>query len=192
MKLLKPVIIMMLVSLFVTMASMPCYSNTKSDNDMLNENYSHLTKGFYNLNMEVINDIYIDDAVYISETQDKDIVYGKKNIIDLYHKFFDKIKRKNAKIEIDFRVAIRQSSADQSTDIGYYLVRFHPGKESGEPVSEFAGKFVTVSRLTAEGKWKISVDSNTRSKPEFYYRAKPMPNWYYGKQFIQQSTEQPK
>ena len=183
---------MILVSLFATMASMPCYSNTNSDNDLLNENYNHLTKGFYSLNMGVINDIYIDDAVYISETQDKDIVYGKQNIIDLYHKFFDKIKRKNAKIEIDFRVAIRQSSADQSTDIGYYLVRFHPGKESGEPISEFAGKFVTVSRRTADGKWKLSVDSNTRSKPEFYYRAKPMPNWYYGKQFIQQATEQSK
>ncbi|UJF20900.1 DUF4440 domain-containing protein [Shewanella sp. OMA3-2] len=189
MKLLKPVI-MILVCLLATIASMPGYSNTNADNDMLNENYTLLAKGFYNLNIEVLNDIYSDNAVYISETQDKDILYGKQNIINLYRNFFDKIKRKNAKIEIDFRVAVRQLSEDQSTDIGYYLVRFHPGKESGEPISEFAGKFVTVAKRTAEGKWQINVDSNTRSKPEFYYRAKPMPNWYYGKQFIQQATEQ--
>ena len=180
-----------LLGLLIIASVSPCYGNTQVDNDKLNQNYQFIAQGFEQLNMDIVNNIYVDDAVYISETQDKGIVFGREKIIDLYQKFFNKIRHKQAKIEIDFRVVMRQFSDNQSTDVGYYLVKFHPGDDSGEPVSEFAGKFVTVSTRTSKGEWKISVDSNTRSKPEFYYSAKPMPNWYYGRQFIQHSTPQP-
>ena len=176
--------------MLILATALPCYSSTQVDNDKLNQNYQFISQGFQQLNMDIVNHIYLDDAVYISETQDKDIVIGRRNIIDLYQKFFNKIRHKQAKIEIDFRVVMRQLSDNQSTDVGYYLVKLHPGEESGEPVSEFAGKFVTVSTRTSTGEWKISIDANTRSNPEFYYSAKPMPNWYYGRQFIQQISPQ--
>ncbi|MEH6464210.1 MAG: nuclear transport factor 2 family protein [Shewanella psychromarinicola] len=150
----------------------------------LNANFTKLTQAFEQLDLTAIGQIYTDDAVYISETQDRGIISGKENILDLYSRFFNKIKTKHAKLEVDFRVLVRYSEPNSATYIGYYLVRFHPGKESGEPISEFAGKFVTVFTKDNKQQWKISVDSNTHAAPHFYYDAKPVPNLYYGRQFI--------
>jgi ketosteroid isomerase-like protein len=150
----------------------------------LNANFTKLTQAFEQLDLTAIEQIYTDDAVYISETQDRGIISGKENILDLYSRFFNKIKTKHAKLEVDFRVIVRYSEPNSATYIGYYLVRFHPGKESGEPISEFAGKFVTVFTKDNKQQWKISVDSNTHAAPHFYYDAKPVPNLYYGRQFI--------
>jgi ketosteroid isomerase-like protein len=150
----------------------------------LNANFTKLTQAFEQLDLTAIEQIYTDDAVYISETQDRGIISGKENILDLYSRFFNKIKTKHAKLEVDFRVLVRYSEPNSATYIGYYLVRFHPGKESGEPISEFAGKFVTVFTKDSKQQWKISVDSNTHAAPHFYYDAKPVPNLYYGRQFI--------
>jgi ketosteroid isomerase-like protein len=150
----------------------------------LNANFTKLTQAFEQLDLTAIEQIYTDDAVYISETQDRGIISGKENILDLYSRFFNKIKTKHAKLEVDFRVLVRYSEPNSATYIGYYLVRFHPGKESGEPISEFAGKFVTVFTKNNKQQWKISVDSNTHAAPHFYYDAKPVPNLYYGRQFI--------
>ncbi|QIR16166.1 DUF4440 domain-containing protein [Shewanella aestuarii] len=160
-----------------------------NDNKAINDIYHKLSNSFTILDISVIDDIYMNDATYISETQDKEIVLGKNPIIDLYATFFNKIKLKNAKIEVDFRLQVRQYTDGQATDIGYYLMRFHPGEESGEPMSEFAGKFVMVSRKNTQGEWKISVDSNTRSIPKFYYNATPIANLYYGKQYSQKPAQ---
>lgn len=157
----------------------------------LNANFAKLTQAFEQLDLSSIEQIYTDDAAYISETQEKGIFSGKDNILSLYTRFFDKIKRKNAKLEVDFRVLIRHSDTNSATDIGYYLVRFHPGEDSGEPISEFAGKFVTVFAKDNKGKWQISVDSNTHALPKFYYDAKPVPNLYYGRQFITSKNIEP-
>jgi len=158
----------------------------------LNTNFTKLTHALEQLDLTAMEHIYTEDAVYISETQETGIVSGKDNILNLYSHFFNKIKLKHAKLEVDFRVVARYSEPNSATDIGYYLVRFHPGKESGEPISEFAGKFVTVFTKDNQGHWKISVDSNTRAALRFYYDAKPVPNLYYGRQFIAAtSKEQP-
>ncbi|WP_254693688.1 DUF4440 domain-containing protein [Shewanella sp. MEBiC00475] len=156
----------------------------------LNANFEKLTHAFEQLDLTAMEDIYTEDAVYISETQDRGIIIGKENILNLYSRFFNKIKRKNAKLEVDFRILVRSIEPNSATDIGYYLVRFHPGKESGEPVSEFAGKFVTIFTKDNKQQWKISVDSNTHTAPHFYYDAKPVPNLYYGRQFIEATTKE--
>ncbi|MCL1080730.1 MULTISPECIES: YybH family protein [Shewanella] len=160
------------------------YAAESIPHQTLNANFTKLTQAFEQLDLTAIEQIYTDDAVYISETQDRGIISGKENILDLYSRFFNKIKTKHAKLEVDFRVLVRYSEPNSATYIGYYLVRFHPGKESGEPISEFAGKFVTVFTKDSKQQWKISVDSNTHAAPHFYYDAKPVPNLYYGRQFI--------
>ncbi|MCT8986390.1 YybH family protein [Shewanella phaeophyticola] len=152
-------------------------------NKTLNANFTQLADAFEHLDLSSIEQIYTEDAVYISETQDKGIIHGKANIVSLYTRFFDKIKRKQAKLEVDFRVVVRHIDKNTATDIGYYLVRFHPGADSGEPVSEFAGKFVTIFAKDSDDQWRISVDSNTHATAKFYYDAKPVPNLYYGRQF---------
>lgn len=156
---------------------------SNSDNEALNQFYTQFTAAFAQLDTAVIEDLYAENACYIPEQQNKDITMGRENIVALYKAFFGKIKHKNAQIEVDFRVIERLMEAKSATDIGYYLIRFYPPKETEEPMSEFAGKFVTVSKKKANGKWYVTVDTNNRSEPSFYYAAKPSPNLYYGSQF---------
>ncbi|GIU49119.1 hypothetical protein TUM4438_32060 [Shewanella sairae] len=154
-----------------------------SDNEALNAVYSHISDAFEELDASKMKAIYSEDACYIPEDQGQEITIGRDNIVALYDTFFGKIKHKNAKIEVDFRVIERNIEGTSATDIGYYLIRFHPPIDNGEPTSEFAGKFVGVSKKKKDGKWYLTVDTNNRAEASFYYNAKPSPNLYYGRQF---------
>lgn len=155
------------------------------DNTAINSLYTQFSQAFNELDANIVENIYAEDACYIPENQSKEITMGRDNIIDLYKAFFGKIKHKEARIEVDFRVIERQMEANNATDIGYYLIRFHPAAEAEEPISEFAGKFVNVSKKNDDGNWYLTVDTNNRSETPFYYNAKPSPNLYYGRQFTQ-------
>ncbi|GIU02363.1 hypothetical protein TUM4630_33790 [Shewanella algidipiscicola] len=182
-----------LTSLILICSALCCASaiaqQTDGDNEALNQFYRQFSSAFAQLDATVIADLYAEDASYIPEQQSKAITIGRENIISLYQRFFGKIKHKNAQIEVDFRVIDRQISPQIATDIGYYLIRFYPPKESEEPMSEFAGKFVTVSKKQADGRWYLTVDTNNRGEPAFYYDAKPLPNLYYGSQFSTASNK---
>ncbi|MGS0683467.1 YybH family protein [Shewanella sp. 125m-7] len=153
------------------------------DNEALNAVYNQFSAAFNKLDATMMESIYSEDACYIPENQAEEITLGRDNIVALYKTFFGKIKHKNAKIEVDFRVIERNIEGTNSTDIGYYLIRFHPPVDNGEPTSEFAGKFVGVSKKKKDGKWYLTVDTNNRAEASFYYNAKPSPNLYYGRQF---------
>ncbi|MCE9678538.1 nuclear transport factor 2 family protein [Shewanella sp. AS1] len=183
MKLTKLMVIAIIAGL-VSSLFLPMMAQAKtSDDDALNQFYAQFTVAFERLDVEIIKTIYAENACYIPEQQSKDITIGRDKIIALYNAFFSKIKNKNAHIEVDFRVIERQISQNSATDIGYYMIRYHPPKETEEPVSEFAGKFVNVSKKKNDGKWYLTVDTNNRAEPDFYYQAKPTPNLYFGLHF---------
>ncbi len=168
--------------------SLPSFATTEnvqavSVDQLINANYPLFTKAFTELAPEVTAEIYAHDASYLSESQSKEIYYGRDTIVAIYQKFFDKIRAKKARIDIDFRVLNRKVSANSAFDTGYYLVRFYPAEETGEPVSEFAGKFVIGSQKDATSRWNVTLDMTNRAEPSFYLNAKPVPNLYYGRQF---------
>lgn len=158
-------------------------TNPSTRDQRINANYSLLTQAFNELNHGITAEIYANDASYLSESQSKEIYYGRDNIVAIYQRFFDKIRAKKARIDIDFRVLNRKLSGDSAFDTGYYLVRFYPAEETGEPVSEFAGKFVIGTQQETQERWYITLDMNNRSEPSFYLNAKPVANLYYGRQF---------
>ncbi|QSX31839.1 MULTISPECIES: YybH family protein [Shewanella] len=159
-------------------------ANAMDDNKALNTNYQRFVEAFQSLDPEVLEKVYDENACYITDKQDREIVRGRQAIVAVYHAFFGKIKRKNARIEVDFRLLERTIEGNSATDVGYYLVRFHPAADTGEPVSEFAGKFVTVAKKQKDGAWSLTVDSNNGADSRFYFDAKPVPNLYYGEQFV--------
>lgn len=97
--------------------------------------------------------------------------------------FSIKFVLKKQKIDIDFRILKRKIVGNSAIDTGYYLVRFYPAEETGEPVSEFAGKFVIGTEKVSSTHWSVTLDMNNRAEPSFYLNAKPIPNLYYGRQF---------
>ena len=163
------------VTTTLTFISIFCFSLLQvalaDDNDALNAVYGHFSNAFNELDATIMESIYSEDACYIPESQDQEITLGRDNIVALYETFFGKIKHKNAKIEVDFRVIERNIEGSSATDVGYYLIRFHPPIDNEEPSSEFAGKFVGVSKKKSDGKWYLTVDTNNRAEAAFYYNA---------------------
>lgn len=178
-----------LVGLFSLLYMIQPAMALSEDNKAINQLYTQFALAFNQLDAAIVENIYAEDACYVPESQSKGITMGRDNIIAVYKKFFSKIKNKEARIEVDFRVVERQMETNNATDVGYYLIRFHPAKDAEEPISEFAGKFVNVSRKNADGKWYLTVDTNNRSETPFYYNAKPSPELYYGRQFSPLTAE---
>lgn len=172
-----------LLGLLLSFAALASNSAQQNDDTAINQIYHVSAEAFDKLNANLIADIYTDNANYIPERHDKEIVRGRDSIFVLYDKFFNKIRKKNARIEVDFRVLDRSRSGDSVTDVGYYLIRFHPAADTGEPISEYAGKFVTVAKKQADGKWLLNLDSSNRAEPKFYYSAKPVGELYFGLRF---------
>ncbi|CAM3316488.1 YybH family protein [Shewanella violacea] len=179
----------LLVSLVSFLCTIQPAMAQSEDNRAINQLYRQFSQAFNQLDAGIVENIYAEDACYVPENQSKGITMGRENIIALYKKFFVKIKHKQARIEVDFRVIERQMENNNATDIGYYLIRFHPAEDAEEPISEFAGKFVNVSRKNANGKWYLTVDTNNRSDTPFYYNAKPTPELYYGRHFSPLTSE---
>ncbi|MCG9696594.1 DUF4440 domain-containing protein [Shewanella sp. Isolate11] len=179
--------------LFIGVIAFICFptmaADHSKDNEALNHLYTQFSLAFKQLDASVFEQVYAIDACYIPEQQGKEITMGRENIVALYSKFFGKIKHKKATIEVDFRVIERQFDSQSATDVGYYLVRFYPAKDTEEPMSEFAGKFVNVANKDSEGQWHLRVDTSNRSEPTFYFKAKPSPNLYYGSQFAPVQSE---
>ncbi|WP_037458673.1 hypothetical protein [Shewanella sp. HN-41] len=178
-----------LLLVLICLLSTPSFANpaktqaTATADQLINANYSLFTKSFTELAPEVTGEIYTEDASYLSESQSKEIYYGRDSIVAIYQKFFDKIRTKKARIDIDFRILKRKMVGSSAIDTGYYLVRFYPAEETGEPVSEFAGKFVIGTQKVSSTRWSVTLDMNNRAEPSFYLNAKPVPNLYYGRQF---------
>lgn len=154
-----------------------------SEDQLINANYPQFIQAFVKLAPELTRDIYTEDASYLSENQSKELIFGRDKIVNLYQRFFDKIRTKKANIDVDFRILNRKIIGDSAIDTGYYLVRFYPAEETGEPVSEFAGKFAIGTQKVSATQWKVTLDTNNRAEPSFYLNAKPVPNLYYGRQF---------
>ncbi|GGI85181.1 YybH family protein [Shewanella gelidii] len=173
--------------ILIIVASLGFTATTHADNanvhDELNKTYQRFADAFSQLDIGLVEDVYAENACYIPAGQSNEITHGRQKIISIYETFFGKIKHKNAKIEVDFRVINRKIDGNSATDVGYYLIRFHPAKETEEPISEFAGKFVTVSSQNSDGKWYLTVDTNNKAEPSFYQQAEPTNQAYFGKQF---------
>ncbi|ABM00025.1 conserved hypothetical protein [Shewanella amazonensis SB2B] len=173
-----------LLSLMLSFAVLANNAPQTKDDIAINKTYDLFSEAFDKLNAALIGEAYTESACYIPERHDKEIIRGRDAIVSVYEKFFGKIRSKNARIEVDFRVIDRSRAGDSVTDVGYYLIRFHPASDTGEPVSEYAGKFVTVSRKQADGNWLLSIDSSNRSEPRFYYQTQPVGELYFGQRFI--------
>ncbi|WP_298775868.1 DUF4440 domain-containing protein [uncultured Shewanella sp.] len=181
-----------ILSTFLLSFTLTCTSSSfaiDDDNAMLNHIYHHFNKAFNTLDPQEMLFIYTQDASYISNNQNKKILLGRKEILEQYRAFFKKINDKKANIDVDFRIIQRHVEGKSATDIGYYLIRYYPDSGDEEPISEFAGKFVGVSKKYPNGHWYLVVETNNKADTAFYYNAKPQPNLYYGRQFTPINSE---
>jgi hypothetical protein len=176
--------LLLIILSLISLGAIAAKGDTSSTADeALNQNYNKIVTAFHTLNSDFVQSLYDEGACYIPEFHNKQIVHGRDNIMELYRSFFRKIAHKKASIDVDFRVIERKLEGNNATDVGYYLIRFHPAKDTEEPVTEFAGKFVIVAKKAEDSLWYLTVDTNNRAESQFYFDAQPVANLYYGRQF---------
>ncbi|MBM7070701.1 DUF4440 domain-containing protein [Shewanella sp. 202IG2-18] len=168
--------------IFISLFIIPTigYAHDKSEiNEKINATYSHFINAFKQLNADLIQPVYNKNAIYIPEQKSDDLIIGSEDIDLIYQRFFNRIKHKNAKVSVGFRIISRDISSDRATDIGYYLIRFIPADHTEQPISEFSGKFLVISKPTKNGDWQWVTEMNNKAKPTFYFGADSKPGLFY-------------
>ncbi len=154
-------------------------SEKDSFDKQINQTYQKFINAFVELNVDEIDYLYDQNIIYISESKNEAIMQGSDKVKLIYQRFFDRVKQKNASLEIGFRILNRNITDEQATDIGYYIIRFIPSQKSEEPVSEFAGKFLIISKKAKTGQWLWSMEMNNSAKLEHYFSSKKENDLFY-------------
>ncbi|MCL1077539.1 DUF4440 domain-containing protein [Parashewanella spongiae] len=174
-------LLLVFISCYIFSVNFSFASETDSYNNQLNKTYQSFIESFEKLDADQIDQMYDRDILYISEGKSQPILQGSNEVKLIYQRFFDRVKQKNIRLKIGFRLLSRDIADEQATDIGYYIIRFIPSKKSEEPVSEFAGKFLIVSKKAKNGQWLWSMEMNNRAKLEYYFNSKSKKNLFYSK-----------
>jgi uncharacterized protein (TIGR02246 family) len=132
----------------------------------LDEVYAGFRAAYARLDPVAVTRLYADDALYLAG--DSELRRGTAAIRTLFEEFFASVRRDSARLELRFRILQRTMAPGLATDVGYYrLVRVR-GAERGRPS---IGRFVTVLRQGADGRWRFAIDSYSDATAAEYDRA---------------------
>ncbi|GAA5188557.1 YybH family protein [Ferrimonas gelatinilytica] len=158
-------------------------SHGSNIDDLLNPIYDQFVDAYQTLNADPLVARYSNDACMMGVSEREGFYEGREAIREAYQRWFDKVRQREATIDIRFRVVNRTLRGDMATDAGYYLIRYQPNQENEKPASEFAGKFIMNFHRESDDYWSVSVDSATRVKTELFTDAKPQPGLYFAPTF---------
>ncbi|WP_298445377.1 nuclear transport factor 2 family protein [uncultured Ferrimonas sp.] len=154
-----------------------------SDNDSINNVYQRFTQAHQELDVATLKQQYHNDALMMGISDKQPFVDGRNDILAAYNKWFTKVEKRDASIEIRFRCSNRIVHDDIVIDAGYYQMRYRPPHDSGEPTSQFGGKFLFTFMKNEQGQWQILADSSNRVQQELFLQSKPVAGLVYDDAF---------
>jgi uncharacterized protein (TIGR02246 family) len=132
----------------------------------LDEVYASFRRAYARLDPVAVAGLYAADALYLAG--DSQLRRGTAAIRAVFEEFFSSVRRDSARLELRFRILQRTMAPGLATDVGYYrLVRVR-GTERGRPS---IGRFVTVLREGADGRWRFAIDSYSDATAAEYDQA---------------------
>ncbi len=158
-------------------------TQANSINDALNPIYDQFVDAYQTLDAAPLVERYSNDACMMGVSEREGFYEGREAIREAYQRWFDKIRQREATIDIRFRVVNRTLRGNMATDAGYYLIRYQPKIDNDKPASEFAGKFIMNFHKEHGKNWSVSVDSATRVKTDLFIDAEPRPGLYFAPTF---------
>jgi uncharacterized protein (TIGR02246 family) len=122
--------------------------------------YSSFTKGYRDLNVDLVADLYAEDANYLAPG--KMMTDGRIKIRESFASFFDYVKKEGQTMEIKFRILHREVDQKLGFEVGIYTINsFKDGKQIGTG----QGKFLVVTKKIGN-KWYFRFDGYSNLEPQ--------------------------
>ena len=118
----------------------------------IDDTYEIFSTAYRNLDIGLMNDIYDEDAYYLSPGDG--IRKGRQSFINGFTNMFKQAKIDIDKLSIEFDIIERKVHDQTAIDIGLYKMT----RYSADSISSFIGKFITVLEYKPDGKWKFVAD----------------------------------
>ncbi|MGD9589698.1 MAG: hypothetical protein AB7Q37_17340 [Pyrinomonadaceae bacterium] len=115
--------------------------------------YSDFSKSYETLDHKRLAGLYTEDAAYL--LPDQEIVIGQAPIEAIFKSFFDQIKASGRSISIEFVIVKRTFGDKLGYDIGTFEIK---SMLNGKVSPLGTGKFVVVTKLGSDKKWRFAVD----------------------------------
>lgn len=114
--------------------------------------YAAFTKGYRDLNVDLVANLYTEDANYLASGNT--MTDGRAKIRENFSGFFENVKKSGSTMEIKFQILQREVDKKIGYEVGIYtLITFKDGKQIGNG----QGKFFVVTRKIGE-KWYFRFD----------------------------------
>lgn len=114
--------------------------------------YSTFTKGYRDLNVDLVANLYTEDANYLAPGNE--MMDGRGKIRESFTSFFDYVKTNGETMEIKFQILKREVDKRLGYDLGIYTINtFKDGKQ----IRTGQGKFLVVTKKIGN-KWYFRFD----------------------------------
>ncbi len=163
--------------------------NSDDTSKAISHSYYQLINAYQWLDPQLMANIYSEHGYYVSTGKNKKISSGKTELLALYQKYFNKIKKNNFKLDIEFRVLERLIDNNSATDVGYYLVSVIPPEGSNEPAKQHAGKYLMTFKRGDDNHWLIWSDANNRVDSQMYYNVPKLKGLYFSKPLSSEQSD---
>lgn len=122
--------------------------------------YASFTKGYRELNVDLVTNLYTEDANYLAPQNE--MIEGRAKIRENFASFFDYVKQNGNTMEIKFQILKREVDKNLGYDLGIYTINsFKDGKQ----VQTGQGKFLVVTKKIGKN-WYFRYDSYSDLKPK--------------------------
>ncbi len=126
----------------------------------IDEIYKTFSKGYKELNIDLVANLYTEDANYLASGEK--MTDGKSKIYDNFASFFDGVKKNGNSMKIQFRILQREVDKKLGYELGIYTLKtFKDGKQIG--IGQ--GKFFVVTKKIGK-KWFFRFDGYSGLEPE--------------------------
>jgi uncharacterized protein (TIGR02246 family) len=139
----------------------PSTTDTEAVSAAMDTVYERFTRAYRLGEVDSVAVLYADAPLYLPARGD--IRSGRDELRQEFG-FLQRVHEQGGISHIDFESIARHASGDLAYDVGYYTLRTETPDGTLGPASR--GKFTTVWRRDARGRWRILIDSFSPAPPE--------------------------
>ena len=127
----------------------------------LDKVYATFSDAYTKLDVAAVAGLYAPNALYLAPGEPP--LEGGEAIRATFARYFDGVRKDGNTLSIEFKIVRREIAPGLATDVGYYRLAT---VRDGKPGKPSVGRFVTVLRQDAGGRWRFVLDSYAGTKPE--------------------------